>query len=90
MKKIFLNKKGQGALEYLLLIGGAVLVAAVVLSLITGIAQTGESAATARATEAICAPLNEARCGVDDPDGEGDLLPAACTWDATNKRCVAA
>ncbi|MBN2067988.1 MAG: class III signal peptide-containing protein [Candidatus Diapherotrites archaeon] len=33
-----MNGKGQGALEYLLLIGGAVLVAAIVIALITGTA----------------------------------------------------
>lgn len=32
-----MDVKGQGALEYLLLIGGAVLVAAIVIALITGI-----------------------------------------------------
>jgi uncharacterized protein (UPF0333 family) len=32
-----MNVKGQGALEYLLLIGGAVLVAAIVIALVTGI-----------------------------------------------------
>ena len=32
-----MNIKGQGALEYLLLIGGAVLVAAIVIALVTGI-----------------------------------------------------
>ena len=32
-----MNKKGQGALEYLLLIGGAVLVAAIVIALLTGV-----------------------------------------------------
>ena len=31
-----MNKKAQGALEYLLLIGGAVLVASIVIALITG------------------------------------------------------
>ena len=35
-----MNTKGQGALEYLLLIGGAVLVAAIVIALITGIPTT--------------------------------------------------
>jgi len=35
-----MNVKGQGALEYLLLIGGAVLVAAIVIALITGIPTT--------------------------------------------------
>ncbi len=33
-----MNGKGQGALEYLLLIGGAVLVAAIVIALISGVA----------------------------------------------------
>jgi len=31
-----MDKKGQGALEYLLIIGGAVLVAAITIALITG------------------------------------------------------
>ena len=35
-----MNLKGQGALEYLLLIGGAVLVAAIVIALVTGIPST--------------------------------------------------
>ena len=37
-----MEEKAQGALEYLLLIGGAVLVAAIVLSLLTGLANTGQ------------------------------------------------
>jgi len=43
-----MDVRGQGALEYLLLIGGAVLVAAIVIALITGIptgAQDPEAAA---------------------------------------------
>ncbi len=32
-----MNSKGQGALEYLLLIGGAVLVAAIVIALLAGL-----------------------------------------------------
>lgn len=44
-----MNKKGQGALEYLLLIGGAVLVAAIVIALITGVPTgTGNPEAKAR------------------------------------------
>jgi len=35
-----MNITGQGALEYLLLIGGAVLVAAIVMALVTGIPST--------------------------------------------------
>ena len=36
-----MEKKGQGALEYLLLIGGAVLVAVIVITLLLGITNTG-------------------------------------------------
>jgi len=35
-----MDVRGQGALEYLLLIGGAVLVAAIVIALITGVPAT--------------------------------------------------
>ena len=45
-----MDRKGQGALEYLLLIGGAVLVAAIVIALITGIPGTQNPA-----SEAECA-----------------------------------
>ena len=82
--------KAQGALEYLLLIGGAVLVAAVVLSLITGLATTGEQTTQARATDALCAPFAQRDCGNKDPDGTGPLTKTACKWDTTNKRCIAA
>ncbi len=40
-----MEKRGQGALEYLLLIGGAVLIAIIVIALVTGVANnTGGSA----------------------------------------------
>jgi uncharacterized protein (UPF0333 family) len=42
-----MEEKAQGALEYLLLIGGAVLVAAIVISLLTGLAGGGKNAAEA-------------------------------------------
>ena len=46
-----MNLKGQGALEYLLLIGGAVLVAAIVIALVTGIPGTSPNPSD----QAICA-----------------------------------
>lgn len=54
------NKKGQGALEYLLLIGGAVLIAVIVIALLVGMGS--ENATTARdrnkeALEAIDTPI---------------------------------
>ena len=89
-----MNMKGQGALEYLLLIGGAVLVAAVVLSVITGLVGQGGTAAQTRATDALCASYLQAECGTTgDPDGSGPLVPTACTplLDASSNfiRCVA-
>lgn len=37
------NKKGQGALEYLLLIGGAVLIAVIVIALLVGMGSSSRS-----------------------------------------------
>ena len=44
-----MDEKGQGALEYLLLIAGAVLVAAVVIYLLSTMAGTGKTEADAAA-----------------------------------------
>ncbi len=51
-----MNLKGQGALEYLLLIGGAVLVAAIVIALVTGIptSQPNPAVAAACASQTSC------------------------------------
>ncbi len=40
-----MNKKGQGALEYLLIISAAVIVAVIVIALMLGITQEGSGAA---------------------------------------------
>jgi uncharacterized protein (UPF0333 family) len=40
-----MDNKAQGALEYLLLIGGAVLIAAVVIALLAGLGTTGSDSA---------------------------------------------
>jgi len=52
-----MDRKGQGALEYLLLIGGAVLVAVIVITLLLGIADQGQTDTQATAdagSQAIC------------------------------------
>ncbi len=61
-----MNKKGQGALEYLLLIGGAVLVASIVIALITGIPTTTQNpeAATKCAMKATYASCSALSCNV--------------------------
>ena len=85
-----MNLKGQGSLEYLLLIGGAILVAAVVLSVLTNIADTGTGAADARQYAAICAGIPNSQCGQIDPDGNGalvagncEIVDTDCVYDAT-------
>jgi uncharacterized protein (UPF0333 family) len=47
------NKKGQGALEYLLLIGGAVLIAVIVIALLVGMGSQNATTAKERNEEAM-------------------------------------
>jgi uncharacterized protein (UPF0333 family) len=64
------NKKGQGALEYLLLIGGAVLIAVIVIALLVGMGSSGRQSTQENATTtteivsgtAIAPILNSASC----------------------------
>ena len=49
------NKKGQGALEYLLLIGGAVLIAVIVIALLVGMGSQNSENSKARNEEAMAA-----------------------------------
>ncbi len=49
-----MNKKGQGALEYLLLIGGAILVAVVVITVLSGIGQSGATQTEQTAATGLC------------------------------------
>lgn len=74
-----MDKKGQGALEYLLLIGGAVLVAVIVITLLLQITSQGEADTTATTDAAAllqCNARNAALCGV--PQG---TTYAGCTTD---------
>ena len=49
-----MNTKGQGALEYLLLIGGAVLVAVIVITLLLGITSEGQSSTELSTATTLC------------------------------------
>ena len=48
-----MNRKGQGALEYLLLIGGALIVVAVVLTVLPNLASGGKDAAKQSGQQAL-------------------------------------
>ena len=50
-----IGRKGQGSLEYILLIGGAVLVAVIVIALVTqGASTAGQATATTSEKNAFC------------------------------------
>jgi len=87
-----MNKKGQGALEYLLIIGGAVLVAAIVISLMLSTATPTKCATQDSLLNALCAQFgSQASCAAGDPDGAGSASCAAtdCSWDTTDIICKA-
>ena len=81
-----MENKGQGALEYLLLIGGAVLVASVVIALITGIPPRLDPT-----TQAKCAQyISHGECiahysdpGCDPIDSDGDM----CEYNGVTEVC---
>lgn len=91
------STKGQGSLEYLLILGGAILVAVIVITAITSTPNPGNVGLNSLA--ATCqTSLNETVCeAVGAPDGV--TIPAtpvcagtggsntACCWDNTAKRC---
>ena len=53
----------QGSLEYLLILAGVILSAAIVLTLLSGTAQGEEFKIAFEKAEAKCGALNEDRCG---------------------------
>ena len=61
-----MNREAQGALEYLLILAGAVLIAAIVLTLLAGTGQGEEPKLAFSRAEAKCGSLNEDRCGNSD------------------------
>ena len=77
-----MNLKGQGALEYLLILAGAVLIAAIVLSLLSGTASSSGDDVEDRTELARCAPFDEGTCAVDAYTGFSGGA-AECHWDAT-------
>ena len=81
-----MNKKGQGALEYLLLIGGAVLVAVIVITLLLQITDQGEKDTTATANAAaitICKNRLQTIC----PGFTSGSIDDACSNNVTKSDC---
>jgi uncharacterized protein (UPF0333 family) len=81
-----MNMKGQGALEYLLIIGGAVLVAAITIALISGTA-SGQKDPRAQAK---CAVLSDCDKCISTVDVTGTNGCIAQFTDGTSKNTVTA
>ncbi|MFH1391295.1 MAG: carbohydrate binding domain-containing protein [Candidatus Diapherotrites archaeon] len=73
-------QKAQGALEYLLLIGGAVLVAVIVITLILSIAGTGETQVTTTATTAFDKIREAAGGGSNNLLANGSFESGLSSW----------
>lgn len=78
-----MDKKGQGALEYLLLIGGAVLVAVIVVVLLLNITHAGTNTTTTVAGGALCTQLSAAAGA-----GTGDACSGTVTIEGTAYTCT--
>ncbi len=86
-----MNKKGQGALEYLLLIGGAVLVAVIVIVLLLSIMSTGEKE-TAETTAAGLCSTKAAAQGITNCTDITETYTIGrytCSCDGTAPNCTA-
>ncbi|MBN1941273.1 MAG: class III signal peptide-containing protein [Candidatus Diapherotrites archaeon] len=92
-----MNRKAQGALEYLLIIGGAILVASIVISLMMQTVNPTTCATQDTSLDALCARFpTQATCLTGDPDGgSGDCVgdPAGagagdCVWSVASNACI--
>ena len=81
--------KGQGSLEYLLLIGGAILVAVIVIALIVGLGGTGQQETEKSLLDGLCAKYgsSDVFCNAKSVSFKGSNYQ--CSWNDTVKRCEA-
>ena len=81
-----MNTRAQGALEYLLILAGAVLIAAIVLTILAGTGQDESGKLAFSTAETKCNVLDESRCQDltnyisynDFCTGTGAVVAAAC------------
>ena len=77
------NKKGQGALEYLLLIGGAIVVAVIVVTLLLGVGSSGSPPAELGAATALCRQVNATAGTAVGADCTGSVCINGFEWDCS-------
>jgi uncharacterized protein (UPF0333 family) len=79
-------QRGQGALEYLILIGAAVFIAFIVMSIMLTSGPRMQCENARNTWYSLCtAKMVEGLCNNTDLDGDGTV---DCTWDSTNKECT--
>jgi hypothetical protein len=94
------NKKGQGSLEYLLIIGGGILVAVVIIGAIVSLAGTGTGGTKRNVSDQTCHTyITQTACiaatisGATNPsspeactgaDTGGFTVPNPCGWKQSN------
>jgi hypothetical protein len=86
-----MNTKGQGALEYLLIIGGAIIVAGIVLTILMGASGPSKCSAQDQIANALCAKFTTnptTNCTGGDPDG-GSTTCAAGACQVSGSTCIA-
>ena len=75
-----MEHKGQGALEYLLLIGGAILVAVIVIALIVGLGGTGGAEAQKSVRDGLCAKYSDSQNNCEAKTVSFDGVDYTCAW----------
>ncbi len=84
-----MDRKGQGALEYLLLIGGAVLVAVVVIVLLTQLSGQGDTQARQDTRHAFCIGKGSTACAAAEIDSAWTTSDCYLVGAAPNQTCDA-
>src|SRR3989344_8107970 len=83
--------KAQGALEYLLVIGGAVLVGALVIALIMGASGPTQSNTQQQIVNTLCNGLTKDKCGSSSTTPTAPskgCVAGDCTWDLAKSLCT--
>ena len=81
--------KGQGALEYLILIGAAILIATVVIYFLVGGVTSQKCQAAKAHWNALCNQIMlEDQCNGSMGDISEEHAGNECEWDSTTHKCV--
>jgi len=88
-----MNFKGQGALEYLLMIGAGIAIAAIVLYFVLSAGQSATCESFKSNTAGLCAAKpNQDLCSrlgnIDNVSSTPDVSGNECEWNVLNDQCV--